>query len=170
VFIDWNWIVRIGDFNHSLLTDAFGFASEEEMTTFVSTYPHDIRYTAPECFEKSSNLKSDIFSFGLILSELLTGNPPFPPNSKPSHVMKQFVFHGFCPVIPDWIAPKVKRMILECVTAIPDERPSFTELFSRLNEIEFQITDKVNSVKVQKFVTAVKDREKQLGIEIDDIE
>jgi serine/threonine protein kinase len=170
VFIDWNWIVRIGDFNHSLLADAFGFACEEEMTGFALAYPRDIRYTAPECFQNSSNLKSDVFSFGLILCELLTGNPPFPPNSGPNPVMKRFVLHGFCPVIPDWIVPKVKEMILDCLNANPDERPSFTELLSQLNEIGFQITYKVNSVKVQKFVTAVKDREKQLGIEIDDIE
>jgi serine/threonine protein kinase len=127
VFIDWNWIVRIGDFNHSLLTDAFGLVSEKEMSILTSTYPYDCRYIAPECFYNSPNLKSDVFSFGLILYELFTGNPPFPPDLPGLSVCKKLVLDGFRPDIPGWIAPNVKKIILDCLKQDPDERPSFTE-------------------------------------------
>jgi serine/threonine protein kinase len=106
----------------------------------------------------------------LILYELLTGNPPFPPDSPPLSVRTKIVIDRFRPGIPDWIAPNVKRIIRDCLEENPDNRPPFIEILWQLNEIGFEITNGVDSVKVQRFVTAVKKREKQLGIEIDDFE
>jgi serine/threonine protein kinase len=40
----------------------------------------ELRYTAPECLENSPTLKSDVFSFGLILYELVVGKPGFSPD------------------------------------------------------------------------------------------
>jgi TPR repeat protein len=164
VLIDWDWIIRIGDFNHSLFADGFGQAIEEELSTLTLMHPRDLRYSAPECFENSPNLKSDVFSFGLILCELLTGNPPFPPDSNPNFVMRRIAVDGFRPDIPDFIAPNVKSIIVDCLKQKPHKRPSFRQILSRLKTIEFKITSGVNSAKVQKFVTAVKQREKVLGL------
>jgi serine/threonine protein kinase len=125
---------------------------------------------ARECFENCPNLKSDIFSFGLMLCELLTGNPPFHPDLDKVSVMKEVLVDGFRPDIPDWIAPNVKTIIVDCLNDNPEERPSFTDILWQLKEIGFQITDRVDSVKVEKFVKAVKDREQILGIKIDDFE
>jgi serine/threonine-protein kinase len=170
VLIDWDWIVRIGDFKHSLFADGFGDASEKDLPTFISMHPRDFRYSAPECFEDAPNLKSDVFSFGLILYELLTGNPLFASNSTPLLVMKRLVVEPSLPDIPDFVAPKVKLIILDCLKQEPHERPSFEQILLRLTKLEFEITRGVNSAKVQKFVTAVKHREKVLGIEIEDLE
>jgi serine/threonine protein kinase len=130
----------------------------------------DVRYIAPECFKDLPTLESDVFSFGLILYELLTGNPPFRPDSDPFRVAKRIAVNGFCPKIPDWITPNVRRIIFDCLRKDPEERPSFTDILWHLNKIGFQITDGVDSGKVDKFVKAVKHRERLLGIEIDDIE
>jgi TPR repeat protein len=66
VLVDWEWIIRIGDFGHSLRVN--------ERDTCGSRIAIDPRYTAPECFENDPTLKSDVFSFGAILYEVLTGN------------------------------------------------------------------------------------------------
>jgi serine/threonine protein kinase len=170
VFLDWNWIDRIGEFDYSLLSDAFGVALDKEMSIFSSMHTYDVRYIAPECFNDSPNLKSDVFSFGLIFYELITGSPPFPPDSEPFRVAKRIGVNGFCPNIPDWIIPNVKTLIIDCLKKNPEERPSFTDILWQLNEIGFQITEGVDSVKVAHFVKALKDREKFWAIEIDDFE
>jgi hypothetical protein len=85
-------------------------------------------------------------------------------------VIKKLCVGDFHPDIPDWIAPNVKTIILDCLKKDPEERPSFTDILWQLKEIGFQITDGVDSAKVSEFVTAVKDRERILGIEIDDFE
>jgi serine/threonine protein kinase len=109
-------------------------------------------------------------NFGLLLCELLTGNPPFPPDLDKITVMKRIAVDGLRPDLPDWIAPNVKTIILDCLKDNPEDRPSFTDILWHLNEIGFQITDGVDPVKVEKFVKAVKDREKMMGIEIDDFD
>jgi serine/threonine protein kinase len=170
VFLDRDWIIRIGEFNYSLLSDASGVPVDKDMSQFSSINTRDVRYIATECFNDLPNLKSDVFSFGLIFYELLTGNPPFPPDSEPFRVRKRISVNGLCPDIPDWITPNVKTIILDCLNQDPEERPSFNDILWYLNKIGFQITDGVDSVKVGRFVKAVKHREKLLGIEIDNIE
>jgi NIMA (never in mitosis gene a)-related kinase len=170
ILIDLNWIVQIYDFNYSLFADASGRAFRTEMSIFRSMRTRDVRCIAPECFENCPNLRSDVFSFGLIVSELLTGTPPFPPDLEPSRVVKRIAVDTFSPNIPYWIAPNVKTIILDCLKKNPEERPSFMDILWQLNEIGFQMTDGVDSVKVGHFVKAVKCREKHLGIEIDDFE
>jgi serine/threonine protein kinase len=65
--IDWDWIIRIGDFGRSLPIN--------ESDTRDSRIAAEPRYTAPECFENQPTLRSDVFSFGVILYEMLTGKP-----------------------------------------------------------------------------------------------
>jgi serine/threonine protein kinase len=53
VLVDWEWIIRIGDFGHSVRVN--------ECDTCGSRIAIDPRYTAPECFETQRTLKSDVF-------------------------------------------------------------------------------------------------------------
>jgi serine/threonine-protein kinase len=69
VLIDWDWIIRIGDFGRCLRIN--------ESDTRDSRVPAESRYTAPECFENQPTLRSDVFSFRMILYEMLTGKPAF---------------------------------------------------------------------------------------------
>jgi serine/threonine protein kinase len=101
---------------------------------------------------------------------LLTGNPPFPPDLPPLSVSKKLVIDGFHPDIPDWIGPNAKTIILDCLKQNPEERSSFTDILWQLKEIGFQITNGVDTIKVEKFVNAVTQREKSMGIEMDDPE
>jgi serine/threonine protein kinase len=163
VFVDWDWIVRIGDFSHSI---PVGEAHRE--ATFDERYSVDASYTAPECFENAPTLKSDVFSFGLILCELLSGKPGFRPNLNPLELMKQIIVDRRRPLIPDFLCDDVRLLILRCWAPDPDERPSFVEILTELDDIDFRITPGVNSEKVRRFVNAVRAREKDLGIDIDD--
>jgi serine/threonine protein kinase len=167
VLLDWDWTVRIGDFSRSLLADGYGGALPPESDCFekLSVNP---RYAAPECFENGLTLKSDVFSFGIILCALLSGQAGFPLNSGPHRLMKTIVIERARPAIPDSVSEEVKRLIDDCWKHKPRKRPPFEDILELLEETDFRITAGVDSAKVRRFVTAVKTREKELGIEIED--
>jgi hypothetical protein len=79
--------------------------------------------------------------------------------------MKRIVFDETRPDIPDSVAPKVKRLIEDCLKYEPNERTSFENILVRLEKRKFQITSGVNSRRVRQFVAAVKDREREFGID-----
>jgi serine/threonine protein kinase len=170
ILVDWDWIVRIGDFSHSLLADACGDARSDQPNSLKSPSSMEIRYTAPESINNRPTLKSDVFSFGLILFELLTGKPAFDPEIPPQNLMKRMLFDQHRPEIPEFICPDVRDLIRDCLEEQSSDRPSFAFILWRLNKMDFRITPGVRSEKVRQFVRAVKGREEHLGIEIDDFD
>jgi serine/threonine protein kinase len=170
VLVDWNLIVRICDFSHSLFADACGDARSDQSAEFTSQPSMDVRFTAPESFENHPNLKSDVFSFGLILYQLLTGNPAFSPQIPTHALMKRRSIDQLRPVIPltDFISGSVRDLICECLSEKASNRPSFAEILCQLEGMDFQITSGVRPAKVHRFVRMVKAREKEMGIDIDD--
>jgi hypothetical protein len=51
LFIDWNWMARIGDCNHTLLADESGLTFEQEISTLTSMRSRDCRYAVSESLE-----------------------------------------------------------------------------------------------------------------------
>jgi serine/threonine protein kinase len=170
IFVDWDWIVRIGDFSHAVLADACGDARSDETTSLTSPPSIEVRYTAPESFDNCLTLKSDVFSFGLILFELLTGTPAFSPDIPPQAMMMGMVIDKVRPDLPEFIFPEVRELICDCLEEQPSDRPSFAFILWRLNKMDFRITAGVRPEKVREFVSAVKRREVLLGIEMDDFD
>jgi serine/threonine-protein kinase CTR1 len=162
ILIDWNWIVRICDFCRSVLSDP----SDSDSDHGPDKSRPEAFYSAPECLCNDPTFESDVFSCGLILYELLTGQRVFASDLGQEHVMRMIVLNGARPDIPDSIAPNVKHLIEDCLKYKPEKRPSFETIFYRLDKIGFQITVGVNSRKVRRFVTAVQDREKELRIDV----
>jgi serine/threonine protein kinase len=168
IFLDWDWIVRIGDFSHSLQADTFGSAKPDEALLTHPCLSIGASYTAPECFNNEPTLESDVFSFGLILYELLVGVPGFSlyyPRQQERKILDKER-----PPIPDFIRPEVGQLIRNCWKPKHYRRPSFVDILWRLRKMDFKIMDGVNCAKVRKFVRLVQNREKMLGIEINDFD
>jgi hypothetical protein len=168
ILLGWDWIIRIGDFSHSVLADACGDAQSDETASLTCPASMELRYTAPESINNHPTLKSDVFSFGLILFEVLTGQPAFSPWTPPQALMKGMLFYGERPEIPEFISPGVRDLMRDCWDERVRRRPSFAEILAILEGMDFQITAGVRGEKVRQFVNAVKQREQQLGIDIDD--
>jgi hypothetical protein len=100
----------------------------------------------------------NVFSFVLILYELLVGGYVFSPDLAPMALMK-VVTSGERPPLPDEINLTVRKMILRGWSVDPMIRESFDEIWRNLAEIKFRLTEKVDSSRVLQFLSWVRANE-----------
>jgi serine/threonine protein kinase len=159
ILLDWDWNIRLCDFGHSL---AFG---KPYFVLYSDRHPEDqwayvdSHYLAPECYDNQYSLKSDVFSFALILYELVVGKPPFSKSLKQPAVAKLLIVEDTRPDIPDFVLPEVAKLICDCWVTNPGDRPSFHQILQGLERMNFKLTAHVNSSKLSEFVTKIKDWE-----------
>jgi serine/threonine protein kinase len=84
--------VRIADFGHCAVGQSVTLTGE-----WSSVSSH---YLAPECYHRRCSLKSDVFSFGLILFEFLTGLPAFQKKLSQHAIGKLIALENDRPDIP----------------------------------------------------------------------
>jgi hypothetical protein len=123
----------------------------------------DSRYLAPECYSNEFSATSDVFSFGLLLYELIVGKPCFPSHWKREAILKCVTVDKWRPDIPEWIAPCVGELIADCWADDPDNRPSFVAILERLKRMQFRVFPGVNSAKLAAFVKKVKERKRLMN-------
>ncbi|XP_026685509.1 tyrosine-protein kinase Src42A [Diaphorina citri] len=87
-----------------------------------------IKWTAPEAANYSKfSIKSDVWSFGILLTELVTyGRIPYPGMTN-AEVLHQ-VEHGYRMPCPPGCPPRLYDIMLECWLKDPVKRPTFETL------------------------------------------
>jgi serine/threonine protein kinase len=119
----------------------------------------DSYYFAPECYDNRYSQRSDVFSFGLILYELLTGQPVFPKELTLDETMGKVAREHSMPDIPEFVLPSVRELITDCWAEEPGDRLSFDEIVDRLKEMKFKLMPNVNSWKLSAFVKEIEEWE-----------
>ncbi|XVF10663.1 hypothetical protein REPUB_Repub07fG0201800 [Reevesia pubescens] len=136
LLVDRNWNVKVGDFG----------LSRWKIGTFLTTKSRrgTPQWMAPEVLRNEpSNEKSDVFSFGVILWELMT-----------LHFMEQFELFtglflnttitsvvgvvGFMDRrldLPEGLDLQVASIICDCWRSDPEDRPSFEDIINRMTGI-----------------------------------
>lgn len=95
------------------------------LKSMVRAYP---RWMAPEVIEHAPyNEKADVFSFGILLWELLTGRVPY-QEMTPLQAAVGVVQKGLRPSIPPSCPPPLAALMRACWHRSPEERPSFSLL------------------------------------------
>lgn len=99
------------------------------------------RYMAPELYRNDPDYDRsvDVFSFALIVQEMMEGSPPFNFTQTPEEVAKLYANEGRRPPFRHHARryPNgLKELIEECWSKTPSERPSFAEIIPRLTDIQ----------------------------------
>ncbi|KAL3502848.1 hypothetical protein ACH5RR_037297 [Cinchona calisaya] len=95
------------------------------------------RYLAPEVHKNEEyDTKADVFSFALILQEMIEGCPPFSTEQE-IEVPKLYVANERPPfrAPPKHYAHGLRELIEDCWNDNPLQRPTFRQIISRLDEI-----------------------------------
>ncbi|KAK4429446.1 Serine/threonine-protein kinase STY46 [Sesamum alatum] len=123
LLMDENEVVKIADFGVARVQLQSGV-----MTAETGTY----RWMAPEVIEhKPYNHKADVFSFGIVLWELLTGKLPY-VNLTPLQAAVGVVQKGLRPAIPRNAHPLLVELLERCWQQDPSLRPEFSEILDIL--------------------------------------
>ena len=111
-----------------------------------------VAYVAPEnALGKGADARSDLYSFGAVLYETLTGRPPF-PGEDPVKVIFGHV-HDY-PVPVGRLNPKVPLALADCVMKLLEKEPekryqTATDLLKGLKEIAKEFSEEISPPSVR---------------------
>ncbi|KAL3341046.1 hypothetical protein AABB24_025553 [Solanum stoloniferum] len=126
--------LKVADFGVSKLLKVTKRVKENKPLTYEDSYR---RYVAPEVFRNEEyDTKVDVFSFALILQEMIEGYPPFHAKEE-NDVPKLYAAKERPPfkAPAKFYAHGLKELIEECWNDKPTERPSFKQIIPRLEFI-----------------------------------
>ncbi|XP_074373215.1 RAF-like serine/threonine-protein kinase 20 isoform X1 [Apium graveolens] len=104
-------------------------------------------WMAPELLNGSSSLvseKVDVFSFGIVLWELLTGEEPY-QDLHYGAIIGGIVSNSLRPPVPEFCDPEWRSLMERCWSAEPSERPNFTEVANQLRTMASKVPQKVQA-------------------------
>ncbi|XP_042392906.1 serine/threonine-protein kinase STY46-like isoform X2 [Zingiber officinale] len=141
LLMDENEIVKVADFGVARVKAESGV-----MTAETGTY----RWMAPEVIEhKPYDHKADVFSFGIVLWELLTAKLPY-EYLTPLQAAVGVVQKGLRPTIPKDAHPKLAELLEKCWKQNPIDRPDFSEILEMLELFAKEVGEESNNRCKQK--------------------
>lgn len=107
------------------------FTLPPEALTIAGTVMGTLRYMSPEQARgQATSTASDLYSFGLLLQELFTGTPAYPPGLETRALLKRAAFGDTLPV--EGIDPDLASLIRRLKSLAPADRPSAIDTAERL--------------------------------------
>jgi hypothetical protein len=156
VLLDANDEVRIGNFGLATFVD---FADQAMDTGFE---PHF--YMAPDMYEDSYGKEVDVFSFAMILWELLMGKriEEIVPGAQNASVLvwPRKIGAGWRPPV-DGLTPFAGAVLRSCWAAEPTERVSFTRLIENLKTNNYALLPGVIVEEIAAYVERIEEYERE---------
>ncbi|CAK4070203.1 unnamed protein product [Aphanomyces euteiches] len=93
-------------------------------------------WTAPEVVTGGRcSFRSDVYAFGIILTELITRKTPYEdqtPGMSAYKIMLEVATNGLRPTLPSWLPDQLRRLVDTCLDANPSNRPTMLEVLDTL--------------------------------------
>lgn len=121
-------VCKIGD---------LGLSKVKQHTLVSGGVRGTLPWMAPELLSGKSNMvteKIDVYSFGIVMWELLTGDEPY-ADMHCASIIGGIVNNSLRPQVPTWCDPEWKSLMESCWASEPAERPSFSEISQRLRNM-----------------------------------
>ncbi|KAI3459613.1 hypothetical protein Pfo_016276 [Paulownia fortunei] len=146
-----NLLVNLGDSQRPVCkVGDFGLSRIKQNTLVSGGVRGTLPWMAPELLNGSSSRvseKVDVFSFGIVMWEILTGEEPY-LNMHCGAIIGGIVNNTLRPPIPERCDPEWRKLMEECWSHDPAARPSFTEITNRLRVMSTALQPKrFNRVK-----------------------
>eukprot|EP01018_Ginkgo_biloba_P039929 Gb_25639 [translate_table: standard] len=128
-------ICKVGD---------LGLSKIKHQTLVTGGVRGTLPWMAPELLNGSSNLvseKVDVFSFGIVMWELLTGDEPY-ANMHYGAIIGGIVNNTLRPPVPNCCDPAWRSLMERCWSADPSARPTFTEITNELRAMAASLPPK----------------------------
>ncbi|XP_077253429.1 kinase superfamily with octicosapeptide/Phox/Bem1p domain-containing protein [Tasmannia lanceolata] len=135
-------ICKVGD---------FGLSKIKRNTLVSGGVRGTLPWMAPELLNGSSSKvseKVDVFSFGIVMWEILTGEEPY-ANMHYGAIIGGIVNNTLRPPVPSFCDPEWRRLMEQCWAPDPGARPSFTEIARRLRNMSVAVQAKTPGHQAQ---------------------
>jgi serine/threonine protein kinase len=151
--------ILINERCEALIAD-FGTTRSECDAGTLTSDTGTVHYAAPEMYKEAAYFSNevDVFSFGLIMCEILTGRPVFAYSMMPFPIMRK-VLTGNMPVIPARVGTAMQSLIARCWSMTPEDRPSFDDILKEFQDHDFAVFPGASSSKIFEYVQSVLDWE-----------
>ncbi|XP_066526592.1 protein-tyrosine kinase 6b [Hoplias malabaricus] len=128
VLVGEGYICKVADFGLARFIQEQIYISEEKKIPY--------KWTAPEAITHGRfSIKSDVWSFGILLYEIVTyGGIPYPGFSA-NEVVRQVTQHSYRMPSPPKCPHFIYNIMLSCWSELPYNRPNFKELKSDLENV-----------------------------------
>jgi len=158
VLLDENLYPKICDFGISRFKN-----DESQLSTIQIGTPH---WMAPEMYEtKDYTYKVDVYSFGILLWELLTEQTPY-KGKNPTQIMIAVCRYGERPQIPSNAPKELSELIKLCWFSNPEIRPSFENIFNMFSNkrVRFESCDELIVDKFLCFIKSYESRNSKIKL------
>ncbi|RIB15644.1 kinase-like domain-containing protein, partial [Gigaspora rosea] len=119
-------------------------------------------YIAPEVlYGEKYTIKSDIYSFGIIMTEVFTGYPPYHDIPHDFSLATQICL-GHRPEIRCKVPQSLLDLMNKCLDAEPQSRPTAKTLFDMIKQFDRDLND--NKTELYKQLEEIKNSDKNFSI------
>jgi serine/threonine protein kinase len=144
--------VLVNGRGEALISD-FGLSRFECNDYTLTPEGGTVNYAAPELFQEGAipTRQLDVYAFGLLLYEILTGLAVFPSSEYTFPIVRQ-ILSGEMPAVPDECGSMMQDLIPRCWRIAPETRPTFDDVIRIFKAAEYRIVPRSDEVKLRVFI------------------